>query len=164
MVQKETGLGVFFEDAGLEVSKSAFSDILGCSRTKVRRIVRDFVELGYVQISQHGKYSFYKLNKDNLDVKNLAAIYWRDKLKVLTEKINVAYKATGIVMVGDVPRCVNDRKDAIKLVVFSNDGGSLVLTSFVKALGRGVQIIRIKALYYLPKSYVGEVMEGIRLS
>lgn len=164
MVQKETGLGVFFENAGLEVSKRAFSELLGCSRTKVRRIVRDFVELGYISVAEHGKYSFYKLNRDSLDVKNLAAIYWRDKLSTLVDKVNIAYKATGVVMVGDVASLLNDGKSLITLVVFSNDGGSLVLTSFVKALGRGVRIIRIKSLYYLPKSYVPKVVNGIHLS
>ena len=163
MTQKQDTLRLFFEDPNLEISLRGYGRQMNYGNSKGPRIIKELIKQNYLTKIGYHKYTFYKLNTTNPEVKTLAQLYWQKKLAPLMKKIKDQASPEGIVLVKEIADLTNTKTTPITLLLFKATTNKIPLRDEIKQFGRSIKLIKIHKFSSLPLSYKDITLNGLTL-
>ena len=153
-------LGAFFEDCYREIGVREYSRIMNVSPPTASKILKEFELEKFVKKRFDKGYILFRVNRENLIMRDFSRIYWRQKLKKVIEKINDEYFNPKIILFGSLIKLENKKDSDIDIAIFTELNKKIDLIKYEKELGREIQLFFFKSLSEIPKELKKNISKG----
>lgn len=160
MIKAIDNLSIFFEDCYKEFSVREYSRKMNISPPTSSKILKDLDKKKLLLMREERGFLLFKINKESKTAKDLSRIYWRHKLKDLTEFLEDELYADSIVLFGSLARLETTNNSDIDLAVFSKSKKDINLEKFEKELGKPIQIFTFESLEKISKELRNNIING----
>ena len=146
MLKIINNLHPFIEDCYNEIGVREYSRIIKITPPTASKLLKEFELEGLLKKRTDRGYLLFRANRENSTLKDLAKIYWKQKLKDVIECINSQLYEPTIVLFGSLIKLETKKDSDIDLAVFANINKKINLEEFEKSLKRKIQLFTFKSL------------------
>jgi len=146
MLKIINNLHPFIEDCYNEIGVREYSRIMKITPPTASKLLKEFELEGLLKKRTDRGYLLFRANRENSTLKDLAKIYWKQKLKDVIECINSQLYEPTIVLFGSLIKLETKKDSDIDLAVFANINKKINLEEFEKSLKRKIQLFTFKFL------------------
>lgn len=139
-------LSPFIEDCYNELGVREYSRIMKITPPTASKLLKEFESEGLLKKRMDKGYLLFRANRENPTLKDLAKIYWRQKLKEVIEYLNSHLYEPVIILFGSLTKLETKKDSDIDVAIFTNINKKINLEKFEKSLKRKIQLFRFKSL------------------
>lgn len=150
----------YFKNCYREFSVREYSREIGVSPPTASKMLNGFVSEGLLKRRNERGFLLFRINRENLIVRDLSCIYWNEKLKELIKFLGDELYASSIVLFGSLSKLETTEKSDIDIAVFSKSKKNIDLKKFEKKLGREIQIFVFESLEKINKELRRNILNG----
>jgi len=153
-------LGIFFEDCYKEWAVREYARKTKISPPTASKILKDFAKQNLLKSRQERGFLLFRANRENKTMEDLSRIYWKGKLKSLTEYIEKEIYPNAMVLFGSLSKLEVTEKSDIDIAIFTKIKKDLKLNDFEKKLKRKIQIFIYENIANINKSLKLAILNG----
>ena len=139
MLEIINNLRFFFEDCYRRISVREYSKLAGLSPPTASKILSNFNEEGLLSREKYRNYIFYYADKNDKIFVELSRIYWKIKLKKLTDFLNKNLTVSAVILFGSLSKAEAKEDSDIDFCIIG-EKKELSLANFEKTLKRKIQL------------------------
>ncbi len=136
----------FIEDCYSEMGVREYSRMTRMSPPTASNLLKQFEKEGFLKKRFERGYLLFRANRENLILRDLARIYWKEKLNKLIEYFNEELYTPSIILFGSLSKLETKKDSDIDLVIFTNMKKKTDLSKFEKEYKRKIQLFIFDSL------------------
>ncbi|MCK5449980.1 nucleotidyltransferase domain-containing protein [Candidatus Pacearchaeota archaeon] len=153
-------LSFYFEDCYKEFSVREYSREVRVSPPTASKMLNKFVSEGFLKRREERGFLLFRVNRENLIMRDLSRIYWSEKLKELIGFLGDELYSNSIILFGSLSKLEVTKESDIDIAVFSKSEKKINIDKSEKKLGRKIQVFVFESLEKVNKELRNNIMNG----
>jgi len=129
----------FLEDVYNDISVRQYAKLISVSPPTASKLLNEFYSKGLLLMEKKGIYIYYRANRENSLLRDLARAYWKFLLGSLFKPIHKEFLFKPIILFGSLYKCENKKDSDVDLYIDINPK-NINLYDIEKKLARRIQI------------------------
>lgn len=153
-------LSPFIEDNYLEINIRKYAKLIKVTPPTASKLLKYFEAEDLLKKRLDKGYLLFKANRESPVLKDIARLYWRQKLKKLIDYINADFYNPTILLFGSLSKLEAKKDSDMDIAIFTGINKKISLSKYEKELNRKIQLFIFKSLESVSKELKPNITNG----
>ncbi|MCK5043811.1 nucleotidyltransferase domain-containing protein [Candidatus Pacearchaeota archaeon] len=160
MLKKINSLSPFIEDCYKELGVREYSRIIKITAPTASKILKEFESEGLLKKREERRFLLFRANRDNIILKDISKIYWRQKLNKLIDYVDSELYPSKIILFGSLTKLEVRENSDIDLAILTKIKKRLNLEKYEKLYKRKIQVFYFTSMDKINKELRNNLLNG----